>query len=58
MAWFLVIGAVFIAFLIGGLMVAEYLYRRGYGRHSTPWGGGRKRAGAASDPSTQRRHRS
>lgn len=37
MALWLVIGATVIALLIGGLIMSEYLYRRGHGRHSIPW---------------------
>jgi hypothetical protein len=37
MTWLLILGATLIAFLLGGLVVAEYLYRRGHRRDSMPW---------------------
>ena len=37
MTWWLVIGAILIAFLVGGMAVAEMLCRREKARQGMPW---------------------
>ena len=36
MSW-MIVGATIVAFLLGGLIVAEYLCRRDAARHHMPW---------------------